>query len=58
MKQVICTMMGRETKTLRIGHENLHMYHAGTCHALLSFASLSKAITFIISLILDLTLFP
>lgn len=31
MKQVICTMMGRETKTLRIGHENLNMYHEGTC---------------------------
>jgi hypothetical protein len=58
MKQVICTMMGHETKTLRIGHENLRMYHDGTRYILLSFASLSKAITFIISLNLLLTLLP
>ena len=58
MKQIICTMMGHETKTLKMVHENLHMYHDGTRHTRLSFASFSKAITFIISLILDLTRLP
>lgn len=58
MKQVICTVMGHETKTLKMGHENLNMSHGGTRHTLLSFTSLSKAITFIISLILDLTRLP
>jgi hypothetical protein len=43
MKQITCTIMGHETKTLEIGHEPLNMSHRGTCSHPLIFRFLVKS---------------